>query len=168
MEGEDRIRLLNKPEDGDYVITVGPTSPDQVIISAESGKMPNTYARGILFGKMTLELADLSNINCQGTDYHCDVDFKAKVDSSAVGAPQSVLIFLRAGSRAVTMLSMVTSKDLARPKSARFPVTGQTRWSSPTRRLARRKSSSIQPRRRWCPRAYYQNRSRKITNRAGD
>ncbi len=22
MEGEDRIRLLNKPEDGDYVITV--------------------------------------------------------------------------------------------------------------------------------------------------
>ncbi len=40
--------------------------------------MPNTYARGILFGKMTLELADLSSINCPGTDYHCDVDFKAK------------------------------------------------------------------------------------------
>jgi len=29
---------------------------------------------------MTLELADLSSINCYGTDYHCDVDFKAKVD----------------------------------------------------------------------------------------
>ncbi|ORX38558.1 hypothetical protein BD324DRAFT_577947 [Kockovaella imperatae] len=61
MEGEDRIRLLNKPEDGDYVIT-----------------MPNTYARGILFGKMTLELCDVSTITCENTDYHCDVDFKAK------------------------------------------------------------------------------------------
>ena len=26
MEGEDRIRLLSRPGDGDYVITVGPTS----------------------------------------------------------------------------------------------------------------------------------------------
>lgn len=41
--------------------------------------MPNTYARGILFGKMTLELCELSSINCKATDYHCDVDFKAKV-----------------------------------------------------------------------------------------
>lgn len=41
--------------------------------------MPNTYARGILFGKMTLELCDTSSINNDTTDYHCDVDFKAKV-----------------------------------------------------------------------------------------
>lgn len=41
--------------------------------------MPNTYARGILFGKMTLELCELSTIDCDGTDHHCDVDFKAKV-----------------------------------------------------------------------------------------
>ncbi|ORY35465.1 hypothetical protein BCR39DRAFT_509863 [Naematelia encephala] len=61
MEGEDRIRLLNRPEDGEYVIT-----------------MPNTYARGILFGKMTLELCDPSTIACPNTGYHCDVDFKAK------------------------------------------------------------------------------------------
>ncbi|WVW85678.1 hypothetical protein I302_107716 [Kwoniella bestiolae CBS 10118] len=61
MEGEDRIRLLDRPEDGDYVIT-----------------MPNTYARGILFGKMLLELCELSTIDCQATDYHADVDFKAK------------------------------------------------------------------------------------------
>jgi len=27
---------------------------------------------------MTLELADLSTIKCPATDYHCDVDFKAK------------------------------------------------------------------------------------------
>jgi len=42
--------------------------------------MPNTYARGILFGKMTLELCELSTIECRSTDYHCDVDFKAKVN----------------------------------------------------------------------------------------
>ena len=40
--------------------------------------MPNTYARGILFGKMQLELCDLSTITCAATGYHCDVDFKAK------------------------------------------------------------------------------------------
>ncbi|WVN90231.1 uncharacterized protein L203_105467 [Cryptococcus depauperatus CBS 7841] len=61
MEGEDRIRLLNCPEDGEYVIT-----------------MPNTYARGILFGKMLLELCDLSTIVCSKSDYRADVDFKAK------------------------------------------------------------------------------------------
>ncbi|WRT68343.1 uncharacterized protein IL334_005319 [Kwoniella shivajii] len=61
MEGEDRIRLLDKPEDGDYVIT-----------------MPNTYARGILFGKMLLELCDVSTVNNPATKYHADVDFKAK------------------------------------------------------------------------------------------
>lgn len=41
--------------------------------------MPNTYARGILFGKMVLELCDVSSITCQKTGYSCDVDFKAKV-----------------------------------------------------------------------------------------
>jgi hypothetical protein len=47
--------------------------------------MPNTYARGILFGKMTLELCDVSSIANDTIDYHCDVDFKAKV--SAMGSP---------------------------------------------------------------------------------
>lgn len=41
--------------------------------------MPNTYARGILFGKMLLELCDPSVIENTATDFHCDVDFKAKV-----------------------------------------------------------------------------------------
>ncbi|OWT39054.1 oxysterol-binding protein family [Cryptococcus neoformans] len=61
MEGEDRIRLLDRPEDGEYSIT-----------------MPNTYARGILFGKMLLELCDVSSIVNAKNDFHCDVDFKAK------------------------------------------------------------------------------------------
>jgi hypothetical protein len=41
--------------------------------------MPNTYARGILFGKLILELCDVSAIHNPQTEYHCDVDFKAKV-----------------------------------------------------------------------------------------
>ncbi|BEJ17883.1 hypothetical protein CspHIS471_0701510 [Cutaneotrichosporon sp. HIS471] len=61
MEGEDRIRFLNRPEDGEYCIS-----------------MPNTYARGILFGKMLLELGDLSTIRNDITGYNCDVDFKTK------------------------------------------------------------------------------------------
>lgn len=42
--------------------------------------MPNTYARGILFGKMLLELGDLSTIKNETTGYKCDVDFKTKVE----------------------------------------------------------------------------------------
>jgi len=62
MEGEDRIRLLDRPEDGEYAIS-----------------MPNTYARGILFGKMVLELGDLSIVRNEKTGYSCDVEFKTKV-----------------------------------------------------------------------------------------
>ena len=42
-------------------------------------QMPNTYARGILFGKMILELGDVSSIRNDELDYHCDVDFRTKV-----------------------------------------------------------------------------------------
>lgn len=43
--------------------------------------MPNTYARGILFGKMILELGDVSSIRNEELDYHCDVDFRTKVST---------------------------------------------------------------------------------------
>jgi hypothetical protein len=45
-------------------------------------KMPNTYARGILFGKMILELGDISSIRNDELEYHCDVDFRTKVRHS--------------------------------------------------------------------------------------
>lgn len=83
MEGEDRIRLLDRPEDGEYVITVRWTFC-AVACRQLTVQMPNTYARGILFGKMTLELCDVSSIANETMDYHCDVDFKAKV--SAMGS----------------------------------------------------------------------------------
>jgi hypothetical protein len=53
-------------------------------------KMPNTYARGILFGKMTLELCDVSTVSNDTTDYHCDVDFKAKVSSRIHSVPKLI------------------------------------------------------------------------------
>ncbi|KAF8640785.1 hypothetical protein AX17_000434 [Amanita inopinata Kibby_2008] len=61
MDGENRIMLLGKPEDGEYVIT-----------------MPNMYARGILFGKMVLELGDTCIAKNKKTGLFCDLEFKTK------------------------------------------------------------------------------------------
>ncbi|KAH8549353.1 hypothetical protein BGW37DRAFT_429537 [Umbelopsis sp. PMI_123] len=40
--------------------------------------MPNMYARGILFGTMTLELGDTSSVRCISSDLVCDLEFKTK------------------------------------------------------------------------------------------
>ncbi|KAJ2827991.1 Oxysterol-binding protein OBPa, partial [Coemansia furcata] len=39
---------------------------------------PNMYARGILFGKMVLELGETSTVTCQESDLAFDVEFKTK------------------------------------------------------------------------------------------
>jgi hypothetical protein len=41
--------------------------------------MPNFYARGILFGKMYVELGDTVTIRCEETDLTCEIEFKTKV-----------------------------------------------------------------------------------------
>ncbi|RDB29313.1 Oxysterol-binding C23B6.01c [Hypsizygus marmoreus] len=61
MEGENRVTLLGLPEDGEYIIT-----------------MPNMYARGILFGKMVLELGDTCTARNEKRGIHCDLEFKTK------------------------------------------------------------------------------------------
>ncbi|PAV21754.1 Oxysterol-binding protein [Pyrrhoderma noxium] len=61
VEGENRILLMGRPEDGEYVIT-----------------MPNMYARGILFGKMVFELGDVCVAKNENTGMVCDLDFKTK------------------------------------------------------------------------------------------
>ncbi|GAA6062539.1 hypothetical protein JCM10212_004305 [Sporobolomyces blumeae] len=63
MEGESHVNFLDGDavNDGEYDIT-----------------MPNMYARGILFGKMVLELGDSSIIRNNTTGMSCDVDFKTK------------------------------------------------------------------------------------------
>lgn len=61
MEGTSYLRFVDRKEDGDYRIT-----------------MPNMYARGILFGKMILELGDESRVQNSTNDTYCDVEFKTK------------------------------------------------------------------------------------------
>ncbi|GAA5832768.1 hypothetical protein JCM11251_005755 [Rhodosporidiobolus azoricus] len=63
MDGESHVRFLDGPgaEDGEYDIG-----------------MPNMYARGILFGKMVLELGDTSGVHNEKTGISCDVEFKTK------------------------------------------------------------------------------------------
>ncbi|GAA5966158.1 hypothetical protein JCM3765_005551 [Sporobolomyces pararoseus] len=63
MEGESHLRFLDGDavSDGEYDIT-----------------MPNMYARGILFGKMVLELGDSSIVRNNQTGMTCDVEFKTK------------------------------------------------------------------------------------------
>ncbi|KAG6849795.1 hypothetical protein H0H93_005045 [Arthromyces matolae] len=65
MEGENRVTLLGVPQDGEYIIT-----------------MPNMYARGILFGKMVLELGDSCTAKNERNGMHCDIEFKTKVRHS--------------------------------------------------------------------------------------
>ena len=43
--------------------------------------MPNMYARGILFGKMVLELGDTCVAKNEKLGLTCDLDFKTKVRS---------------------------------------------------------------------------------------
>ena len=41
--------------------------------------MPNMYARGILFGKMILELGDTCMAKNEKNGLYCDLEFKTKV-----------------------------------------------------------------------------------------
>jgi hypothetical protein len=61
MQGLNHIIFLNYPEE------------------KYSLSMPNFYARGILFGKMYVELGDTVMIKCQETDLTCEIEFKTKV-----------------------------------------------------------------------------------------
>lgn len=61
MGGTSHVVLLSRPEDGEYSIT-----------------MPNMYARGILFGKMVLELGDHSEVVNENLQMSTNVEFKVK------------------------------------------------------------------------------------------
>jgi hypothetical protein len=64
MDGESHARFIEGPGAADGEYDIG---------------MPNMYARGILFGKMVLELGDTAVVKNDVTGMHCDVDFKTKV-----------------------------------------------------------------------------------------
>ncbi|KIO23185.1 hypothetical protein M407DRAFT_244881 [Tulasnella calospora MUT 4182] len=61
MEGENRVLLMGRPDDGEYVLG-----------------LPNMFARGILFGTMILELGDTTNCKNEATGMSCAVEFKTK------------------------------------------------------------------------------------------
>lgn len=65
MDGNARITLLNKGED--YVIT-----------------MPYANCKGILIGRLTMELGGKVTINCEKTGYSAEIDFKLKVGEKLV------------------------------------------------------------------------------------
>ena len=77
MEGESHLRFLDGEavRDGEYDIT-----------------MPNMYARGILFGKMVLELGDSSIVRNHETGMTCDVEFKTKVSSRFFSIPSCIRV----------------------------------------------------------------------------
>ncbi|KAH9836748.1 Oxysterol-binding protein [Rhodofomes roseus] len=61
MDGENRVYLMGRPDDGPYVIS-----------------MPNMYARGILWGKMVLELGDTCTARNDRNGYTAEIQFKTK------------------------------------------------------------------------------------------
>ncbi|KAH0838730.1 hypothetical protein J3R83DRAFT_7084 [Lanmaoa asiatica] len=77
MEGENRITLLGKPDDGG---TFHLSARDHFLILAPEYvvTMPNMYARGILFGKMVLELGDTCTVRNERRRLSCDLEFKTK------------------------------------------------------------------------------------------
>ncbi|KAJ2356344.1 Oxysterol-binding protein OBPa [Coemansia sp. RSA 2618] len=60
LGGYARVHFLNLPGE-EYVVTY-----------------PNMYARGILFGKMVLELGEMSTVTCEKSDLVFEVEFKTK------------------------------------------------------------------------------------------
>ncbi|EPX70976.1 oxysterol binding protein [Schizosaccharomyces octosporus yFS286] len=59
MEGVATMKFLERNEE--YILT-----------------QPNMYARGILFGKMRIELGDHVTVRCPNTDLAADIEFKVK------------------------------------------------------------------------------------------
>ena len=87
MEGENRIRLLGRPDDGGthitltYLILQGADTHLFMTLSLLQEyvvTMPNMYARGILFGKMVLELGDTCTAKNEKLGVFADIEFKTK------------------------------------------------------------------------------------------
>lgn len=69
MGGQSRVVLLGRSNASGAQETNG----EEYVIG-----MPNMYARGILFGKLQLELGDTSSIECPSTGVAASVEFKTK------------------------------------------------------------------------------------------
>lgn len=56
--------------------------------------MPNMYARGILFGKMVIELGDTCTAKCEKLGITADLEFKTKVRGCLLNSLQSSYLIL--------------------------------------------------------------------------
>ena len=87
--------------------------------------MPNMYARGILFGKMVLELGDTCTVRNDAQDFQADLEFKTKGFFS--GTYNSIAGRIKHGS---TELGDVTGKWSAlmefKPTKVRTPSISLT------------------------------------------
>lgn len=80
MEGENRVYLLGRPEDGrEYTPMIDFQYSFSVLLPAYVISMPNMYARGILFGKMVIELGDTCTAKCEKLNMTADIEFRTKV-----------------------------------------------------------------------------------------
>lgn len=85
MEGENRVYLLGRPEDGrEYTDDRSPAPLLSTPLPAYVISMPNMYARGILFGKMVIELGDACTAKCEKSGMTADIEFRTKVHRLSV------------------------------------------------------------------------------------
>jgi hypothetical protein len=86
MEGESRITLMDRPEDAgkycncmpNHTAVVSKLYNFRLFMVEYVLTMPNMYARGILFGKMVLELGDTCTVRNDVQDLQADLEFKTK------------------------------------------------------------------------------------------
>jgi hypothetical protein len=79
MDGENRVILHGRPEDGGTFAPSFHIFRSLTMFGTEYVvSMPNMYARGILFGKMVLELGDMIYAKNEKLGISADIEFKTK------------------------------------------------------------------------------------------
>ena len=89
------------------------------------------YARGILFGKMVLELGDTCTAKNENEKLHCDLDFKTKVRVLILGIVSTCITkHLDRDSFLVLTTPLLARFVAVQQKLAKFPAAGAMSWST--------------------------------------
>ncbi|KAG9035438.1 hypothetical protein FRB95_011303 [Tulasnella sp. JGI-2019a] len=152
MEGENRLYMFGRPEDGEYVL-----------------ELPNMYARGILFGSMVFELGDTTQCKCAATGQSCNVEFKTKgyfsgsynniagklkSNNTEIGAIEGTWSHefafkdVKTGERRVLFNAKSQTKDVVqktvRPESEQEPNESRRLWSKLTTAIGNKDMEAAQ------------------------
>ena len=94
--------------------------------------MPNMYARGILFGKMVLELGDICIAKNEKNNLFCDLDFKTKVSTSYLlhACMRSIHARDLRGSSLVHTTPSLVEYAKVPPTSVKYREDGVISWTS--------------------------------------